>query len=103
MTKKAALPKLLSLTDSGAVAREDGALLPAMRNLQFNLFDDSGVSRAGRILMFYSFDTEERLARSGILHYNVEERRFMGPRHDEQLTSAALQFLVGCGRLQSGF
>jgi len=52
--------------------------------------------------MFYSFDTEERLARSGILHYNVDERRFMGPRHDEQLTSAALEFLAGCGRIQTG-
>jgi hypothetical protein len=72
-----------------------------MRNLRFNLFDDSGVRSAGRILMFYSFDTEERLARSGILHYNVDERRFMGPRHDEQLTSAALAFLAGCGRLQT--
>ena len=70
-----------------------------MRNLHFNLFDDSGVSRAGRILMFYSFDTEDRLARSGILHYSVAEQRFMGPRHDEQLTRAALAFLVGCGRV----
>jgi len=70
-----------------------------MRNLRFNLFDDSGVSREGRILMFYSFDTEERLARSGILHYNVHEARFMGPRHDAELTSAALVFLASCGRL----
>ncbi len=72
-----------------------------MRNLRFNLFEDSGVRLTGRILMFYSFDTEERLPRSGILHYNVEERRFMGPRHDDQLTSAALEFLAGCGRLQA--
>ena len=77
-------------------------MLPAMRNLRFNLFDDCGASPTGRILMFYSFDTEERLARSGILHYNLEQKRFMGPRHDEQLTSAALEFLAGCGRLQTG-
>jgi hypothetical protein len=70
-----------------------------MQNLRFNLFDDSGVAREGRILMFYSFDTEERLARSGILHYNVQEARFMGPRHDHELTSAALEFLARCGRL----
>jgi hypothetical protein len=70
-----------------------------MRNLSFNLFDDSGVAREGRILMFYSFDTEDRLPRSGILHYNVSERRFMGPRHHAELTSAALEFLAGCGRL----
>ncbi len=72
-----------------------------MRNLRFNLFDDSGVAREGRILMFYSFDTEERLARSGILHYNLSEGRFMGPRHDAELTSAALEFLARCGRLPS--
>jgi hypothetical protein len=70
-----------------------------MRNLRFNLFDDSGVAREGRVLMFYSFDTEERLARSGILHYNQSEGRFMGPRHDTELTSAALEFLARCGRL----
>jgi hypothetical protein len=70
-----------------------------MRNLRFNLFDDSGIAVEGRILMFYSFDTEERLARSGILHYNVKEGRFLGPRHALELTSAALDFLSRSGRL----
>jgi hypothetical protein len=72
-----------------------------MHNLQFNLFDDSGITSPGRILMFYSFDTEERLPRSGILHYNVQEQRFMGPRRDQELTSAALEFLTQSGRLTS--
>ena len=70
-----------------------------MRNLDFDFFDDSGQPRDSRILMFYSFETEERLSRSGILHYHVAERRFVGPRHDAELTNAALAFLAKSGRL----
>jgi hypothetical protein len=70
-----------------------------MRNLRFGFFDDSGLPRDTRILMFYSFETEENLARSGILHYHLGEGRFVGPRHDHELTSAALDFLAGSGRL----
>jgi hypothetical protein len=73
----------------------------AMRNLQFGFFDDSGLPRDSRILMFYSFETEENLPRSGILHYHVAEKRFVGPRHDRELTAAALDFLSRAGRLQS--
>jgi hypothetical protein len=73
----------------------------AMRNLNFGFFDDSGQPRESRILMFYSFETEERLARSGILHYHLVERRFVGPRHDSELTQAALAFLEKSGRLQT--
>jgi hypothetical protein len=70
-----------------------------MRKLNFGFFDDSGQPRESRILMFYSFETEERLARSGILHYHVGEGRFVGPRHDRELTDAALAFLAKSGRL----
>jgi hypothetical protein len=70
-----------------------------MRKLDFGFFDDSGQPRDSRILMFYSFETEERLSRSGILHYHVGERRFVGPRHDAELTNAALAFLAKSGRL----
>ena len=58
-----------------------------MRNLRFGFFDDSGLPRESRILMFYSFDTEENLTRSGILHYHVPEHRFVGPRHDGENTA----------------
>jgi len=70
-----------------------------MRNLRFGFFDDSGMSKQSRILMFYSFDTESNLPRSGILHYHLGERRFVGPRHDTELVSAALDFLTSSGRL----
>jgi hypothetical protein len=70
-----------------------------MRKLDFDFFDDSGQPRDSRILMFYSFETEDRLPRSGILHYHVGERRFVGPRHDPELTNAALAFLAKSGRL----
>jgi hypothetical protein len=69
-----------------------------MRNIRFGFFDD-GLPRDSRILMFYSFETEGHLARSGILHYHVGERRFMGPRHDHELTKAAIEFLVSKGRI----
>jgi hypothetical protein len=72
-----------------------------MRNLNFGFFDNSGLPRETRILMFYSFDTEENLPRSGILHYHVGERRFLGPRHDQELTAAALDFLSREGRLST--
>jgi hypothetical protein len=70
-----------------------------MRKLNFGFFDDSGQPRESRILIFYSFETEDRLARSGILHYHVAEGRFVGPRHDRELTDAALAFLAKSGRL----
>ena len=57
-----------------------------MKKISFGFFDDSGQPRGSRILMFYSFETEESLARSGILHYHLGERRFVGPRHDPELT-----------------
>lgn len=72
-----------------------------MRNLTFGFFDDSGLPRESRILMFYSFDTEANFPRSGILHYHLGEGRFVGPRHDRELTSAALEFLNRNGRLPS--
>jgi hypothetical protein len=71
-----------------------------MRNLRFDFFDGSGLPKESRILMFYSFETEENLSRSGILHYHLLEQRFMGPRHDRELTSAALDFLSQAGRIQ---
>jgi len=70
-----------------------------MRNLTFGFFDDSGLPRESRVLMFYSFDTDENLPRSGILHYHLSEKRFVGPRHDLELTAAAMQFLVSNGRV----
>jgi hypothetical protein len=70
-----------------------------MHNLRFDFFDDSGMSKKSRILMFYSFDTDANLPRSGILHYHLDEGRFVGPRHDRELTSAALDFLTSSGRL----
>ena len=78
----------------------DGDTTPVtMRKLNFGFFDDSGLPRETRILMFYSFETEEKLPRSGILHYHVAEGRFVGPRHDPELTAAALAFLAKSGRL----
>jgi hypothetical protein len=70
-----------------------------MRNLRFDFFDNSGLPSESRVLMFYSFETEENLSRSGILHYHLQEQRFMGPRHDRELTTAALDFLSQQGRI----
>ncbi len=72
-----------------------------MKKLNFGFFDDSGQPPASRILMFYSFETDQSLPRSGILHYHLDEKRFVGPRHDRELTEAALAFLLKSGRLGS--
>ena len=71
----------------------DRGLWVSMRNLRFGFFENSGLPVESRILIFYSFETEDRLARSGILHYLIPERRFVGPRHAAELTTAALEFL----------
>lgn len=71
----------------------------SLKNLKFGFFDNSGLPKASRVLLFYSFETEEKLPRSGILHYHMGEGRFVGPRHDSELTSAALDFLTQSGRL----
>ena len=68
-------------------------------NIHFGFFDDSGLPKESRILMFYSFEAEGASPRSGILHYHVSEGRFVGPRHDAELTRAALDFLQHSGRL----
>lgn len=70
-----------------------------MHKIRFDFFDDSGLSDGRRILMFYSFETDGNLTRSGILHYHLDQRRFVGPRHDDELTTAALDFLARTGRL----
>jgi hypothetical protein len=70
-----------------------------MHNLRFDFFDGSGMSPQSRILMFYSFETETNLPRSGILHYHLQEKRFVGPRHDGELTAAAMEFLQSSGRI----
>jgi hypothetical protein len=79
----------------------DRGLWVSMRNLKFGFFENSGLPVESRILIFYSFETEDRLARSGILHFLIPERRFVGPRHAAELTSAALEFLNASGRLPS--
>jgi len=70
-----------------------------LHNLRFNFYDDSALPRDQRILMFYSFDSDDRCPCSGILHYHVLERRFMGPSRDRELLAAALDFLSRSGRL----
>jgi hypothetical protein len=70
-----------------------------MHNLTFGLFDDCMLPGQGRILILYSYETESRLHRSGILHYDLGARRFLGPRHDQALALAALDFLARNGRI----
>ena len=78
--------------------------MASIRNLTFGVLDDGGgqpakAARGRRILMCYSFETEEQLSRSGMLHYDVGEGRFVGPRHDVILTAAALEYLTTAGLL----
>ena len=71
----------------------------SLRNLTFGFFDDSGLPRDSRVLIFYSFEADGSFPRSGILHYHIEQARFVGPRHDPELTTAALEFIRRSGRI----
>ncbi len=73
----------------------------ALHNLHFNFYDDNALAREQRILMFYSFDSDDRCPCSGILHYHVLEGRFVGPSRDRELLAAALEFLNRSGRLRT--
>ena len=70
-----------------------------MKNLRFGLLEESGMRGGSRILMCYSYETDDRMPRSGILHYAVAEGRFLGPRQTGEITEAALQYLTSSGRL----
>lgn len=71
----------------------------SMRNLKFGIFDNSGLPREHRILLFYTYETDNNLTRSGILHYHVGEQRFVDPQTNRELKRAALAFLTDSGRL----
>jgi hypothetical protein len=76
----------------------------SIRNLTFGVLDDGGgqpakAARGRRILMCYSFETEEQMSRSGMLHYDVAKATFVGPRYDAMLTTAALEYLASTGRI----
>ena len=66
----------------------------SLQKIQFGFYDDSGLRGRERILIFYSFETSDRLTHSGILHYHTEEGRFLGPCHDTELTSEWLGSVV---------
>jgi hypothetical protein len=70
-----------------------------MRNLKFGFFDSHGHRAENRILIFYAFETDTRLTRSGILHYSLDEGCFVGPQRNNELTAAAFDWLVSSGRL----
>ena len=76
--------------------------MASIRNLTFGVLEETVITTRPtppRILMCYSFESEERAPRSGLLHSDVTQARFVGPRHDQILTSAALEYLVGTGRI----
>jgi hypothetical protein len=67
-------------------------------NLSFNLFED-GVPQAGRLLLFFRYETPADIVRSGILNYDVGARRFVGPIKNAELLAAAERYLVDRGLL----
>lgn len=71
-----------------------------MLNLSFNVFDD-GVPQAGRILLFFRYDTAAEVARSGMLNYDVAARRFVGPVKNADLLAAGERFLLDRGLVAS--
>lgn len=63
-----------------------------MFDLTFSLLE-GGLPQQGRWVVLFRFTTESRIARSGMLNFDREGRRFVGPQRNPQLMDAALEFI----------
>jgi len=63
-----------------------------MFDLTFSLLE-GGLPQAGRVVILFRFTTPARIVRSGMLNFDVNEGRFVGPQRNPQLMEAALEFI----------
>jgi hypothetical protein len=64
-----------------------------MLDLTFSLLE-GGLPQAGRVVVFFRFTTPSRIVRSGMLNFDREERRFVGPQRNPLLMDAALEYIL---------
>ncbi len=65
-----------------------------MLDLSFSLLE-GGLPQQGRLVVLFRFTTLAKIVRSGMLNFDLGERRFVGPQRNAQLMDAALQFIEG--------
>jgi hypothetical protein len=65
-----------------------------MFDLSFS-FLEGGLPQQGRLVVLFRFTTSAKIVRSGMLNFDLAERRFAGPQRNPQLMEAALHFIEG--------
>jgi len=65
-----------------------------MLDLTFSLLE-GGLPQQGRVVVLFRFTTPARIVRSGMLNFDRNEGRFVGPQRNPQLMEAALEFIRG--------
>lgn len=68
-----------------------------MFDLTFSLLE-GGLPQQGRVVVFFRFLTPSSVVRSGMLNFDLTQRRFVGPQRNPQLIDAALEFIEGVDR-----
>ena len=63
-----------------------------MFDLTFSLLE-GGLPQQGRLVVLFRFTTPSRIVRSGMLNFDRNEGRFVGPQRNPQLMDAALEFI----------
>lgn len=63
-----------------------------MFDLTFS-FLEGGLPQQGRVVILFRFTTTAKIVRSGMLNFDLEQRRFVGPQRNAQLMEAAAEFV----------
>ena len=63
-----------------------------MFDLTFKLLE-GGLPQQGRVVVLFRFTTEAKIVRSGMLNFDLAERRFVGPQRNPRLIAAALEYV----------
>ncbi len=63
-----------------------------MFDLTFKLLE-GGLPQQGRVVVLFRFTTEAKIVRSGMLNFDLAERRFVGPQRNPGLIAAALEYV----------
>ena len=63
-----------------------------MFDLSFSVLE-GGLPQEGRVVVFFRYTTEVKMVRSGMLNFDLQQSRFVGPQRSPELMSAALEYL----------
>lgn len=63
-----------------------------MFDLTFSLLE-GGLPQQGRVVVLFRFTTPAKIVRSGMLNFDRDAGRFVGPQRNPQLMDAALEYI----------